>query len=510
VVIVKILRKNGRTFEILALPDDSDLSLGEYIAVMQGDKALILEVIDIDYAEIPGLMEDMLRELTLQSLETAVYDPHKVVSITLKIREAKVIVAKLRSIVSQGAACQSSLWLPPRYSSRISRIMPSEVLGLVRGEAKAPIELGVSFGEKFSIDAADLDGSLTIITGRKGTGKSHLAKLLMYELVRMGCYGLVLDVNGEYLSLGVDREGRKSEIADKLVVLRPGYNFRAGLEVVSLEVFTDILEHVYATPPTSLRELVRVWEMLQRSGGLTVENLINEVRTTRMNEAVREALLSRLHSIFSTGFFVDGDEDSLYEGLASGQDGALLVVDLSKLRPIFRRVVIEYVLSWVSKLLQDELIRPMFLLSEEAHLYVGNTYWEDIVTRMRHLGISPIIVTNQPDSIPEMVYRQADNLFLFNFINENDLESLSKYSHIDSETIKKIAPSLELGQCLVVGKVVGGIPILVRVRELPATALGYTKRFFGSSLDRVGGDGRAGGGGGEHQDRSIPAERPDA
>jgi hypothetical protein len=78
-------------------------------------------------------MEDMLRELTLQSLETAVYDPHKVVSITLKIREAKVIVAKLRSIVSQGAACQSSLWLPPRYSSRISRIMPSEVLGLVRG-----------------------------------------------------------------------------------------------------------------------------------------------------------------------------------------------------------------------------------------------------------------------------------------------------------------------------------------------------------------------------------------
>jgi hypothetical protein len=502
VSLVKILRKNGRAFEILALPGDADLSIGEYVVAREGDKALILEVIDVDYADIPGLMEDMLRELALQGVESAVYDPHKVASITLKMREAKVIVAKLRAVVSQGLMSQGSLWLPPRYSSRIERVKPSGVLSLVRRGMTASIELGNSFGERFSIDGADLDGSLTIITGRKGTGKSHLAKLLVYELVKGGCYAVVLDVNGEYVGLGTDPRGGGSEIEGRLTVLRPSVNFRAGLNTIGLEVFADILEHVYATPPASLRELARIWESLARAGSLTPINLLGEVRRAHMNEAIRDALLSRLHSIFGTGFFTDDDEDPLAEILASSAEGALLVIDLSRLRPGFRRTVIEYVLSRLTRLLHDSLIQPLFLVSEEAHLYVGNTYWEDIVTRMRHLGISPVIVTNQPDSIPEMVYRQADNLFLFNFLNETDLESLSRYSHIDAETVKKIAPSLEIGQCLVAGRVVGGLPMPVQVRELQANPLGATKRFFNRDRERDRVVVRAGLGGFGHQSSS--------
>ncbi|MEM4297972.1 MAG: hypothetical protein QW815_06365, partial [Nitrososphaerota archaeon] len=79
---MKILSKSNGTFEILALPGDTEIERGEYIAAVEGDKALILEVIDVEYADIPGLLEDLLRELTLQKASMSIYDPHGVSSIT--------------------------------------------------------------------------------------------------------------------------------------------------------------------------------------------------------------------------------------------------------------------------------------------------------------------------------------------------------------------------------------------------------------------------------------------
>ncbi|GBC70293.1 hypothetical protein HRbin02_00057 [Candidatus Calditenuaceae archaeon HR02] len=482
---MKILRKNNGTFEILALPGDTEIERGEYIAAVEGDKALILEVIDVEYADIPGLLEDLLRELTLQKASMSIYDPHGVSSITFSIRESKVIVAKLRTVVWRDCVRLNSLWIPSRFTSKIQRIPTSEVLRHVKGEPQIPIEIGGSFGEQIAIDAADLDNSLTIVTGRKGTGKSHLVKVLLYELVRHGCYALVFDINGEYCGLGHAKEGESNDVSDKIIIARPCIDFKVGLEAMGLDVIMDILEHVFATPQNSIREFARLWEYLERSGKLTIEGLLGEVRRVHMNEAVRDALMSRLHVILGSGFIIDGDYDPIYQLFNSREDGLLVVVDLSRLRPMVRRMVVEYVLSGITRHLSESTIPPLFLVSEEAHLYVGETYWEDIVTRMRHLGISPIFVTNQPDSIPELIYRQADNLFLFNFVNENDLEALSRFSHVDSETVKKIAPSLELGQALIIGSIVGNIPILVKIKDINARVLGRTKRFFKSLEQKV-------------------------
>ncbi|MCS7145221.1 MAG: DUF87 domain-containing protein [Nitrososphaerota archaeon] len=482
---MKILRKSNGTFEILALPGDAEIERGEYIAAVEGDRALILEVIDVEYADIPGLLEDLLRELTLQKASMSVYDPHGVNSITISIRESKIIVAKLRTVIWKDDVKFNSLWIPSRFSSKIRRIPTSEVLRYVRGAPLVPIEIGESFGEEVTIDATAFDNSLTIITGRKGTGKSHCAKVLLYELAKRGCYCLVFDINGEYCGLGEGRRGESNEVSGRVVVARPCINFRAGIKTIGLEVMMDILEHVFATPQNSLREFARIWEELEGRGLLSVDRLLSEVRRAHMNEAVRDALLSRLHALFSSEFIVDGAHDPIYELFHGRPDGALVVIDLSKLRPHVRRVVVEYVLSRVTRHLSENLIPPLFLVSEEAHLYVGETYWEDIVTRMRHLGVSPIFITNQPDSIPELIYRQADNLFLFNFLNENDLEALSKFSHVDSETVKKIAPALGLGEALIVGSVVGNVPILVKIRDIDAKVLGASKRFFRRAEQKV-------------------------
>ncbi|MDH5362179.1 MAG: hypothetical protein OEW84_02575, partial [Aigarchaeota archaeon] len=128
--------------------------------------------------------------------------------------------------------------------------------------------------------------------------------------------------------------------------------------------------------------------------------------------------------------------------------------------------------------LGKSLVPPLFLVAEEAHLYLKNTYWDDLVTRMRHLGLFPIFVTNQPDTIPQTVYRQADNILLFNFTNDLDLEAISRASRADSESVKRIATALPPRHCLALGHLVGDLPLVVSVRGLNAMTMGETRLFF--------------------------------
>ena len=130
-------------------------------------------------------------------------------------------------------------------------------------------------------------------------------------------------------------------------------------------------------------------------------------------------------------------------------------------------------------LLERSLIKPIFLFAEEAHLYVKDTYWEDIITRMRHFGIFTTFVTNQPDALSDGIYRQVDNIFLFNFMNDADLEKISRVSLIDTETVKSVVRTLPQRNCLIIGKVVREMPIVMNVKGADMMVYGETKKFFG-------------------------------
>jgi DNA helicase HerA-like ATPase len=141
-------------------------------------------------------------------------------------------------------------------------------------------------------------------------------------------------------------------------------------------------------------------------------------------------------------------------------------------------MIVELVLTKVVELLGKELLPPVFLFAEEAHLYVRDTYWEDIVTRMRHFGIYTTFITNQPDAISDSVYRQVDNIFLFNFANDADLDKISKVSLADNDTVKSIVKTLPQRQCLVIGKVVRDLPMVVNITPADIIMLGESKTFF--------------------------------
>jgi hypothetical protein len=242
-----------------------------------------------------------------------------------------------------------------------------------------------------------------------------------------------------------------------------------------------MLKNALDMPAASLREFFRIWDWLENKKTLGIEAIANAVNTWNINELVRDALVSRFHVIQSSKLFADDSAGFKFENviMKNGGSGGALIVNMGDVSPTVRRMVVELVLSKIVELLERQAVPPIFLFAEEAHLYIRETYWEDIITRMRHFGIYTTFITNQPDAISDGIYRQVDNIFLFNFTNDNDLDKISKVSLVDSDTIRSIVRTLPQRQCLAIGKAVCDLPMVVKVAAADVMTMGETKKFFG-------------------------------
>ncbi|MEJ2272297.1 MAG: hypothetical protein P8X91_07440, partial [Candidatus Bathyarchaeota archaeon] len=223
------------------------------------------------------------------------------------------------------------------------------------------------------------------------------------------------------------------------------------------------------------------WKTLCQQRRISLESLGEAIKHCNCNMHVRDALFSRFYSILNSGFFTDNEElVTNFERLLEKNklQGGIFVINLKDVSAVDRQIVLEYILGSLVNLLGQWKLRSVFLFAEEAHLYLRETYWEDIITRMRHFGLFTNFVTNQPDTIKENIYRQADSIFVFNFSNERDLETVSKAARVDSETVKSIAQDLPPHYCLLIGKVVNDLPVMVKVRALDIKTMGQTRLFF--------------------------------
>jgi len=249
---------------------------------------------------------------------------------------------------------------------------------------------------------------------------------------------------------------------------------------MKLRVMLNVLIHALHLPGTSAREFRRIWRFLQERNILTLHELGETIRNWKCNQHVKDALFSRYYSLLNSGFFTDNaaEATNLEENFHRIREGGALILNLRDISLVDRQIVVEYVLGKLVELLTQWKIRAVFLFAEEAHLYLRETYWDDIVTRMRHFGVFTTFVTNQPNTIRENIYRQADNIFLFNFTNEHDLEVVSRATKVDAETVKSIGRDLPPHHCLVLGSAVKDFPIVVKVRALDIQTMGQTRLFF--------------------------------
>lgn len=480
---MRILGKSGSEIGVAALPSE-DVGKGEYLLIedLAQRRRMVVQVYDETYLDSPGLLEEIVRdEIIGHDGKVEDVDPLHVKSFGYLIRDLRLLKCKVRGSVEGNTLTPNVSWLPSRVSSRIRKVGTSELFALGGRIGHRLMDVGRTLGnEPYSISAEAIDGRLNIITGKKESGKSHLAKLLVSKLVVMGARILILDLNDEYGAIGFHKDGRPSDSIDRILRVEPGRSFKVSLSYTGLGPVVGVLQHVLDIPGVSLREFARIWEHLANQGLLSLKALGEAIQVWRCNEFVRDALFSRFHTLLFSRLFTDIEEEAVtLEGLFEKiRQGGAIQVSLARVPPLVRRMTVELILSKLVSLLERELIPPIFLFAEEAHLYLRETYWDDIITRMRHFGVFTTFITNQPDALKEGVYRQADNVFLFNFTNDLDLEMISRASRTDAETIKSIVRDLPPGCFLALGSMVFDLPMVVKVNPTDFPALGETRRFF--------------------------------
>ncbi len=480
---MRLYKKEGNTIQILSFPNDN-VEKGDYLLIEDPrvNKKLITQVIDVQFASVPGLLEELLRDSTSENFVYGeIFDPLEVSSHINHIQDAWMLLCKIRGTIENKQLGVNVSWLPSRSKSGIKKFPISSLLSNIRENGNLPINIGeTKETSSFTINAHDLDGKLNIVTGKKGTGKSHLSKLLVLGLIDYGAKVVVLDLNGEYTNLGFSSNGEKNEYHNKIHVLTPGANLKVSLPQIDLKIMLNILVHALNLPGTSTREFRRIWRSLQERRVFTLQELGEAIRNWKCNQHVRDALFSRYYSLLNSGFFTDKitEATTFEEFFEETRKGGALVLNLHDVSSVDRQIVVEYTLAKLVELLSQWKVKAVFLFAEEAHLYLRETYWNDIVTRMRHFGFFATFVTNQPDTIKENIYRQADNIFLFNFTNERDLETVSRAARVDSETVKSIAQDLPSHHCLVLGKAVKDFPMVVKVRAFDIQTMGQTRLFF--------------------------------
>jgi hypothetical protein len=479
--ILKILKKEADDMLVVASPRE-EARIGDYLLVQDVSQSLVLQIYDERYLDVDGIDEEIAREEVLSASASGVTeDPADLASISTLIRDMRVLMCKARGTISRGRLTPRTDWMPSRTSSRISRLMISELTASVGSPGTRRIKIGqVDSTSEFSVPAEALDGRITVITGRKESGKSHLAKMLLRGLLEHGAYCIVFDLNDEYGTIAQRRDGSRTSSSQRVKVLHPGRDMKLSLESVGLRSITSMLSHSLEMPGTSLREFVKIWETLEGRGELSLANLEAAIHAWRCNEFVRDALFARFHTIAACGLFTDSEERQfdLLDFFKSNREGGSLVISLSGVSPLNRKMTVELILSKLVELLEQKRIPPIFLFAEEAHLYLRDTYWEDLITRMRHFGVFTVFITNQPDAIEQKIYRQVDNIFLYNFSNDADLALISQASMADTDTVKAIVRTLPARMCLLLGHAVNNLPVVVSVDAFDSPESGVTRRFF--------------------------------
>ena len=473
---MRIYRKEADEVQLIAFPDEH-VHKGDYFVIedQSQSRGLLVQAIDLQYANVPGVLEDILRDvMTDGELSGEDVDPLNISSQVDALKDTRLAVCKIRGTIAQdGSLSPSTSWLPSRTSSKIR---PYAVNKLIMNGGKMPVKLGHNEGEPISVDASGLDGGLNIITGRKGSGKSHLAKLLLLSMAGWGAPCIVLDVNGEYINLHKSKDGRQSSARLTVLAPRSGLNF--SMAKLGLRTVAGVLSHALDLPATSSKVFTTIWKDLEARGDLTLPTVIQAVQSWSCHDSVREALTSRLQVLTESGLFDEANPLTEERILHTIEGGGVLVVNLKNQSQIVRRILVEIFLGELTKILSSNWLKAAFLFAEEAHLYLRDTYWDDIVTRMRHIGLFTTFITNQPDTVQEAIYRQADNVFIFNFTNEHDIEAIGKVAKADSDTIRYLVRGIPTRRCLLLGNVVKDLPMMVDVEQLDVRTMGETRLFF--------------------------------
>ncbi len=142
---MKLYKKEGNILQIISFPTEN-AEKGDYLLVEDQDagKALIAQVIDVQFAAVPGVLEELLRTLPDggEPLQGEDIDPMEIAPHITYIQDASLLICKIRATLENENLSPSSSWLPSRSQSTIKKLSIPMLMKLAKHDGKLPIMLG--------------------------------------------------------------------------------------------------------------------------------------------------------------------------------------------------------------------------------------------------------------------------------------------------------------------------------------------------------------------------------
>ena len=549
---IQVNQIKGDIVELLFNPREEDLRVGENLCLRDpaSGQGLVVQVIEFRTASYPSLLREQLQLVlgaggapllggegaSLADVADSL-SPRPPVSRgsvlpataggTLEetlpeaeLRNLKVAVAKIRQLIQgpgtapatpglragdlgQARWEQWDGWIPAR-DVVIERTADAEVFANCVVSAGNPLFIGRTLhGARFEVEGRDLE-KVNIITGVKGAGKSHLAKVLLLQLIERGAPCIVFDINREYIHLPPHRlyPGTRKAERRGIIHLEAGGNLRLGIQQFGLGPLSTMMAK-YGLPEVSamyfenrvarlLEEVEEARQRGRRAPFIGIDQLIQMAEQNEFSAAgdrstliVNGAIRSRLEALRNTRLFArnPAEATSLRDYYELVREGGALVIDISGLGNLARVGFVQAIIETIKEICEEEIAsgayRFPFVFFEEAHLYVNKSSIDYIVTRARHLGVTTFFVTNMIVAMDEVVLRQADNLFLLRLPFDDDVRHVAKSATTDYETMSAFVRRLRGFHALLIGRVTRGYPLIVEIDRLAGiNTAGETKYFF--------------------------------
>jgi len=314
------------------------------------------------------------------------------------------------------------------------------------------------------------------ILAMSGAGKSHLASVLLEELLsrekKDGRVAIVLiDLHGEYCGFAHDPVfGQKTKIID-------GSEMKIPLKKLSSESISEWLPHLSIPQRDVLRSCIA--SLKKKDGSdFSLKDLVNVIDSTDVSkDEVKRALKRSLGELKRYHFLSNKTENPKL--ITDVRPGQMLILDFNSIDSMRKKqILVSLVARRLFNLRKKGKIPPFMLLIEEAHNFakekaeehdaVSRSIIETIAREGRKFGASLCLISQRPVNLSTTALSQCNTHIILRVTNPNDLDHIQMSSEgIDARVAKSIT-GLKVGEAIVVGEAVN-YPIFISVRDRKST-----------------------------------------
>jgi DNA helicase HerA-like ATPase len=313
------------------------------------------------------------------------------------------------------------------------------------------------------------------ILAMSGSGKSHLAGVLMEELLsRPPAAGrialLVMDNHGEYTYFKHGEYAGRTTIIDAAKI-------RVSLRRVSWQMLSEWMPHLSGVQKRELEIILAQLkgEMKEKHESYGLEELTGRIEATladKKKDNIKGPLLSWLGELRRMKIIGKADFPKMEEVVKPGH---LAVIDFSAIDSLRKKqILVAYFSRRLFKMRKKGKIPPFAMFVEEAHNFapekaaresaISRSPIETIAREGRKFQACVCLISQRPVHLSTTALSQCNTNIILRVTNPFDVDHIGKSCEgIDSSMLGSIT-TLRVGEALIVGEALN-YPVFVSVRD---------------------------------------------